>query len=166
MPVLRPCANAASAQDGSGAVVVGTLLAMVTAHPNSVPCAACSSPPCSCSPRPLAAQERTAFRVPTSPPGLERPWGGAFLPDGRLLVTERPGRMRLVGRDGRVSAPLAGVPAVETRGQGGLLDVALAPDFARTRELFFCHSVLLADGAATRLVRARLADGRRGAAKR
>ena len=148
MPVLRPCPNAASAQDGSGAVVVGTLLAMVTARPNCAPCAICSSPPCSCSPRRLLRRRRAsaAFRVSDFATGLERPWGGAFLPDGRLLVTERPGRMRLVGRDGRVSEPLAGVPAVEARGQGGLLDLALAPDFARTRELFFCHSVLLADG--------------------
>ena len=110
--------------------------------------------------RPAAAQERSpsaSFRAVDFATGLERPWGGAFLPDGRLLVTERPGRMRLVGRDGRVSEPLAGVPAVEARGQGGLLDIALAPDFARTREVFFCHSVLLAEGAATRLVRARLA---------
>jgi glucose/arabinose dehydrogenase len=108
---------------------------------------------------PAVAQERgsAAFRVSDFATGLERPWGGAFLPDGRLLVTERPGRMRLIGRDGRVSEPLAGVPTVEARGQGGLLDVALAPDFARTREVFFCHSVLLAEGAATRLVRARLA---------
>src|SRR5829696_7639936 len=96
---------------------------------------------------PAVAQERTAFRVSDFATGLERPWGGAFLPDGRLLVTERPGRMRLVGRGGQLSEPLAGVPAVEARGQGGLLDLALAPDFARTRELFFCHSVLLADGA-------------------
>ena len=105
--------------------------------------------------RPVAAQERPSvpFRAADFATGLERPWGGVFLPDGRLLVTERPGRMRLVGRDGRVSAPLAGVPAVEARGQGGLLDVALAPDFASTRELFFCHSVLLPDGAATRLGR-------------
>ncbi|MBD0274698.1 MAG: PQQ-dependent sugar dehydrogenase, partial [Acetobacteraceae bacterium] len=109
---------------------------------------------------PGVAQERSSsipFRAVDFATGLERPWGGAFLPDGRLLVTERPGRMRLVGRDGRVSEPLAGVPAVEARGQGGLLDVALAPDFARTREVFFCHSVALAEGAATRLVRARLA---------
>ena len=109
--------------------------------------------------RPGAAQERPSvpFRAADFATRLEHPWGGAFLPDGRLLVTERPGRMRLVGRDGRVSPPLAGVPAVEARGQGGLLDVALAPDFASTREFFFCHSVLLPDGAATRLVRARLA---------
>jgi glucose/arabinose dehydrogenase len=93
--------------------------------------------------------------------GLEYPWGGAFLPDGGLLVTERPGRLRLIGRDGSVSAPLAGLPAVEVRGQGGLHDVALAPDFATTREVYLCHAALRDDGALTRLSRARLAaDGR------
>jgi glucose/arabinose dehydrogenase len=61
---------------------------------------------------------------------LEHPWGLAFLPDGRMLVTERPGRLRLVAADGTLSAPLAGVPAVWAHGQGGLLDVALDPDFA------------------------------------
>ncbi|WP_328702652.1 PQQ-dependent sugar dehydrogenase [Belnapia mucosa] len=88
--------------------------------------------------------------------GLDHPWGGAFLPDGRLLLTERPGRMRVVGRDGALSAPLTGVPAVEARGQGGLLDVALAPDFATTRELYLCQAALVQGGALTRLVRARL----------
>src|SRR5687768_14960515 len=59
--------------------------------------------------------------------GLEHPWGLAFLPDGRMLVTERPGRLRIVGRDGRLSAPLGGVPRVHAAGQGGLLDVVLDP---------------------------------------
>lgn len=109
----------------------------------------------------VVRSERAAFRVEVFAAGLERPWGGAFLPDGRLLVTERPGRLRLIGTDGRVSAPLAGVPAVEAGGQGGLLDIALAPDFARTRELFLCHSALVEGGALTRLSRARLsADAR------
>jgi len=102
------------------------------------------------------ASERASFRVTTFAAGLEHPWGGAFLPDGRLLVTERIGRLRLVGRDGRVSAPLAGVPPVEARGQGGLLDVALAPDFATTREVYLCQAALVPGGALTRLVRARL----------
>jgi len=102
------------------------------------------------------AQERVPFRVGDFATGLERPWGGAFLPDGRLLLTERPGRMRLIGRDGAVSAPLAGVPAVEQGGQGGLLDMALAPDFARTREIYLCHAALVQGGALTRLLRARL----------
>jgi glucose/arabinose dehydrogenase len=67
----------------------------------------------------------------------------------------------MVARDGQVSAPLAGVPQVEAGGQGGLLDLALAPDFATTRELYLCHSALVQGGALTRLVRARLsAEGR------
>ncbi|MDO9708045.1 PQQ-dependent sugar dehydrogenase [Paracraurococcus lichenis] len=97
------------------------------------------------------------FRVADFATGLDHPWGAAFLPDGRLLVTERPGRLRLVGKDGQVSPPLAGVPEVEARGQGGLLDVALAPDFATTREVYLCQSALVQGGALTRLVRARLA---------
>jgi aldose sugar dehydrogenase len=79
--------------------------------------------------------DRTLFHVTTFATGLEHPWGAAFLPDGRLLVTERPGRMRVVDQDGRVSASLGGVPPVEIGGwEGGLLDVAVAPDFATTRE--------------------------------
>lgn len=72
--------------------------------------------------------------------GLEHPWAMAFLPDGRYLVTERPGRMRIVQSDGRLGAPLAGLPAVEAAGQGGLLDVVLDSDFARNRQLYFCYS--------------------------
>lgn len=72
--------------------------------------------------------------------GLEHPWAVAFLPDGRYLVTERPGRMRIVQGDGRLGAPLAGLPAVEAAGQGGLLDVVLDSDFARNRQLYFCYS--------------------------
>jgi glucose/arabinose dehydrogenase len=107
-----------------------------------------------------AQAQPASFQVTDFTTGLERPWGAAFLPDGRLLVTERPGRLRLVGREGQVSLPLAGVPEVEARGQGGLLDIALAPDFANTRELYLCHSAVVQGGALTRLVRARLApDG-------
>ncbi len=98
--------------------------------------------------------ERATFRVTTLATGLDHPWGAAFLPDGRLLVTERPGRMRVVGRDGRVSLPLGGVPEVVTGDQAGLLDIALAPDFAVTRELYFCHSALATGGVLTRLTRA------------
>ncbi|MDN3563452.1 PQQ-dependent sugar dehydrogenase [Paeniroseomonas aquatica] len=109
---------------------------------------------------PGLAEAQTPFRIVEYATGLERPWGGAFLPDGRLLVTERPGRLRLVGPDGAVSAPLTGVPPVEARGQGGMLDVALAPDFATAREIYLCHAMLVQGGALTRLTRARLAmDG-------
>src|SRR5690349_21957063 len=103
-----------------------------------------------------ARAQPVPFRVADFATGLDHPWGGAFLPDGRLLVTERPGRLRLVGRHGQVSAPLGGVPAVEARGQGGLLDIALAPDFATTREVYLCQAMLVQGGALTRLVRARL----------
>ena len=105
----------------------------------------------------VVRSERARFRLSTFASGLDRPWGAALLPDGRLLVTERPGRLRVVGTDGAVSAPLSGVPSVEAQGQGGLLDVALAPDFATTREVFLCHSALVPRGALTRLTRARLA---------
>lgn len=103
------------------------------------------------------ASERASFRVTTFATGLERPWGAAFLPDGSLLVTERVGRLRRVGADGRVSAPLGGVPQVDSGPQGGLLDIALAPDFARTREVFICQAALVEGGSLTRLVAARLA---------
>ena len=72
-----------------------------------------------------------AFRVVTLTKGLDHPWGLAFLPDGRMLVTERPGRLRIVGRDGRLEPqPVTGVPQVAQHGQGGLMDVALHPKFA------------------------------------
>jgi len=70
--------------------------------------------------------------------GLEHPWGLAFLPDGRLLVTERPGRLRLIEADGSLRAePVAGTPEVFARGQGGLLDVVLDPDFAQNQFVWF-----------------------------
>ena len=71
------------------------------------------------------SSERERFRVVTVAKGLENPWALAFLPDGRMLVTERPGRMRIVAKDGALSAPLTGVPTVRAAGQGGLLDVVL-----------------------------------------
>jgi aldose sugar dehydrogenase len=78
----------------------------------------------------------TAVRVETVAKGLAHPWGLQFLPDGRMLVTERPGRLRVVARDGTLSPPVAGVPKVHAAGQGGLLDVALAPDFPTSQEIF------------------------------
>ena len=105
--------------------------------------------------------ERATFHVSTFATGLDRPWGAAFLPDGHLLVTERPGRMRIVDREGRVSPPLGGVPPVGTDGwEGSLLDIALAPDFAETREVYLCHTATVPGGVLTRLTRGRLSpDG-------
>ncbi|MCW7536388.1 PQQ-dependent sugar dehydrogenase [Aquabacterium sp. A7-Y] len=77
--------------------------------------------------------------------GLELPWGMAFLPDGRLLVTERPGRLRLVEVDGRlVSAPVAGVPEVEYRGHGGLLDIVVDRFFERNRQVYLSYTAACA----------------------
>lgn len=96
--------------------------------------------------------------------GLESPWGLAFLPDGRFLVTERPGRLRVVDADGKLGAPVAGLPPIAAGGQGGLLDVQVDSAFARNRTLYFCFSEPEAGGAAngTALARGRLsADGSR-----
>ena len=72
--------------------------------------------------------------------GLQNPWGMAFLPGGKFLVSERPGRMRVIAADGKLSEPLTGLPALAAAGQGGLLDVVTDSDFARNRTLYFCFS--------------------------
>lgn len=90
--------------------------------------------------------------------GLEHPWALEFLPDGRLLVTERPGRLRIVAMDGAVSPPLAGVPAVYASGQGGLLDVAVDPAFGVNRTIYLSYAEPGPGGAGTAVARARLGE--------
>lgn len=119
--------------------------------------------------RPLDA-EALAIKSPTPEPiagvvsvetvasGLEHPWALDFLPDGRILVTERPGRLRIVAVDGSLSAPLAGVPAVHARGQGGLLDVAVDPDFATTGLIYITYAEAGEGGVGTAAARGRLTD--------
>lgn len=88
-----------------------------------------------------------AFKVETVASGLENPWGLAFLPGGQMLVTERPGRLRVVAKDGTLSAPVSGLlPVVATR-QGGMLDVALDPDFASNSLIYWSYAEPQADGA-------------------
>ena len=91
--------------------------------------------------------------------GLANPWALAFLPDGQFLVTERPGRMRVVSATGQAGPALAGVPPVAAGGQGGLLDVVTDADFARNRRIYFCFSEPAASGAgnSTAVARATLA---------
>ena len=108
---------------------------------------------------PTPATAQVDLEVATVAEGLEHPWGLAFLPDGRMLVTERPGRLRLVSAGGLLSAPIVGLPEIWARGQGGLLDVAVAPDFAETREIFISFSEPGSGGAGTSVARAQLADG-------
>jgi aldose sugar dehydrogenase len=92
--------------------------------------------------------------------GLDHPWGLAFLLDGRLLVTERPGRMRIVERDGRLNEPLAGLPPVVAAGQGGLLDVVLHPQFASNQLVYWSFSESGEGGASTAVARGKF-DGKR-----
>jgi glucose/arabinose dehydrogenase len=95
--------------------------------------------------------------VQTVAEGLEHPWGLAFLPDGRMLVTERPGRLRLVMPEGKLSAPLDGVPNVQHAGQGGLLDVKLDPQFTENQWVYLSYAEPAPDGTAgTAVARGRL----------
>jgi glucose/arabinose dehydrogenase len=92
--------------------------------------------------------------------GLSHPWGLAFLPDGRMLVTEREGRLRIVSTDGVVSAPVPGVPHAAAGGQGGLLDVVLAPDFAANGAVYFSFTEAGDGGRGTAVARAVLRGDR------
>ena len=98
-------------------------------------------------------------RVVTVARGLEHPWGLAFLPDGRMLVTERLGTLRYVDRTGSISKPLAGVPEVFARGQGGLLDVVLDPDFSDNRLVYLSYAEPGKGGGGTAVGRGRLKEG-------
>lgn len=106
---------AQSIRAGAALILIATLFFKVGAHAQSV------------KPQTVAS-------------GLSAPWAVAFLPEGRFLVTERDGDMRVIQPDGKVGAPIAGVPKVEAVNQGGLLDLLLDSDFARTRKLYFCYS--------------------------
>jgi glucose/arabinose dehydrogenase len=129
-------------------------LAALAALALLVPSALAQEAPRSPTPRPV----RLPVRVTDVVRGLEHPWGLAFLPGGGMLVTERPGRLRLVGSDGRLSEALAGVPAVQAGGQGGLLDVALSPGFAKDRLVYVSFAEPGPGGAGTAVARGRLGE--------
>ncbi|CAN0655806.1 aldose sugar dehydrogenase [Nitratireductor aquimarinus] len=101
------------------------------------------------------ATDKVTVSSETLARGLSNPWGLDFLPDGSALVTERSGQLRLYA-DGALSAPIPGVPAVAETGQGGLLDVAVAPDFAETGTIFLSYSEPGEGGAGTAIARAKL----------
>jgi glucose/arabinose dehydrogenase len=96
------------------------------------------------------------LRVETVAKGLSHPWGLQFLPDGRMLVTERPGNIRIVAKDGKLSPPLKNGPPVRAGGQAGMLDIALDRDFAQNRQFYFCFNYDSGGNAA--VARARLAS--------
>jgi glucose/arabinose dehydrogenase len=85
-------------------------------------------------------------KVETIAEGLVHPWGLQFLPDGRALVTEKPGTLRIVGKDGKISEAIAGPPKVQDIDQGGLLDVRLAPDFASSGTIYLAYTAARDDG--------------------
>ena len=109
---------------------------------------------------PAGAQSDARFKPEVITDKLDHPWGIAFIGDGRMLVTERAGRMRVLQADGTLSAPLTGLPKVDVGGQGGLLDVITDSGFARNRTIYFCYSEPAASGSgnSTALASARLAD--------
>ncbi|MGE4443281.1 MAG: PQQ-dependent sugar dehydrogenase [Desulfomicrobium sp.] len=96
------------------------------------------------------------FRVTVIAGGLEHPWSLAFLPDGDILVSERPGRLRIIRDGALLDTPVAGLPQIRARGQGGLLDLLPHPEFARNRILFFSYSANHGAGVTTHVARARL----------
>lgn len=100
-----------------------------------------------------------AFEVETVAQGLNKPWAIAFLPDGRMLVTEKPGRLRIVTAQGQLSEPVAGLPEVDARDQGGLLDVALDPDFAQNKLIYWSYAEPRGNGTnATAVARGKLVE--------
>ncbi|MGY5775671.1 PQQ-dependent sugar dehydrogenase [Rhizobium sp. LEGMi135b] len=120
-----------------------------------IACAVLLATPVLAEPAQIIKTQKVAVNVETVATGLEHPWAVDVLPDGAYLVTERTGRMRLV-RDGKVSAPISGVPEVYARGQGGLLDIALDPKFSSNRTLYFTASVAGEGGSGTAVFHARL----------
>jgi aldose sugar dehydrogenase len=160
-------AGAPSSEGGAGA----------SPDPFQVPITRPSGPPVETAP-PNAKGQTPAFPEQTRAPGDPRgvafdvrvvaagfvnPWAVAFLPDGAKLVTERPGRLRLVGPDGAVSGPIGGVPAVLASGQGGLLDVAIDPAFANTSLVYLSYAEPRSGGSGTAVARGRLVRTAAGA---
>ena len=105
------------------------------------------------------AQARTV-RAEVVASNLQNPWAVAFLPEGRFLVTERPGRLRVIEPNGEVGEPVLGLPSIAAQGQGGLLDVLLDTDFVNNSTLYFCFSEPGQVGNSTALAKARLSPDR------
>jgi aldose sugar dehydrogenase len=104
--------------------------------------------------------EEHSFRLVKIVEGLEQPWSLAFLPDGRMLVTEKAGRLRLVERNALHPKPIEGLPEVTVYGQGGLHDVVLHPEFSKNSLIYLAYAARGSDGAGTELARGRLVGHR------
>ena len=131
---------------GVFAVAVGSLaLAQQASVETRPPNATTQTPAAPAQTRAPEQKSNVAYELVPVAEGFVNPWALAFLPDGRMLVTEKPGRLRVVTPDGKLSEPVAGLPAVDPRGQGGLLDVALDPNFATNRLIYWSFSEPQAD---------------------
>lgn len=143
-----------------GSAVILLCLTMAACN-RSAPAAPAAPPKAATAATPQpATSEKAAFDVIEVVSGLENPWALAFLPDGAMLVTERPGRLRRIGADGKVSEPISGLPDIFVDGQAGLLDVALSPQFATDNTIYlsFAEPNLRGNKAGTAVARGRL-DG-------
>jgi glucose/arabinose dehydrogenase len=106
--------------------------------------------------------EATKVQVAVAAKGLASPWALEFLPDGRMLITEKEGKIRILAKDGTIGAPVTGVPKVDPRGQGGLLDVVLSPSFPSDRLIYFSYSEPREKGNGTTVARAKLIEDKGG----
>ena len=137
--------------------LLATTLAACGAPPSPAPPAESPRWVADAKPVPVVS-EKSGFEVVELVTGLEHPWAVAILPDGTMLLTERPGRLRRVGTDGVVSAPLSGLPKIFVDGQAGLLDVVPSPDFAKDKRVYvsFAEPSLRGNKAGTAVARGRL----------
>ncbi len=151
LAVLAGCSNAGQAPAGSAAPAAGAAAApLETRQPNGRD----YKPAFEGQTRAPGIRDSVKLDVQTVATGLRSPWAVEVLPDGRFLVTERPGALRIVSADGKISEPVAGLPKVDPAGQGGLLDVALDPDFATNRTIYFSFSEPRDGGNGTSLAKA------------
>ncbi|MBV8681926.1 MAG: PQQ-dependent sugar dehydrogenase [Caulobacteraceae bacterium] len=142
------------------AITVLTFALGAAADPNSLdgPPAIGQSPAFPNQTRAIRPAACAAYHVETVAEGLDHPWSLAWLPDGRMLVTERPGRLRLISSDGALSPPASGLPAVRAQDTGGLLDVALDPAFAENRLVYLTYLEPRDGGSGIAVARARLTE--------
>jgi glucose/arabinose dehydrogenase len=160
---LVACASpgAQTANGTASASAAGTGAASCTPIETRAPNAKGQQPAFAGQTRICGVTSNVAFDVVVLANGLEHPWSVEPLPDGQFLVTERPGRLRLVSASGQVGEPIEGIPAVAAGGQGGLLDVALSPTFASDRTIFWTFSEPRDGGNGTAIARGVLSPDRR-----
>jgi glucose/arabinose dehydrogenase len=151
-----PKADASGTQSSAGSATADPCPPLDTREPN----ASGQRPAFPGQTRACETKSNVAFDVVVVTKGLEHPWAVEPLPDGSLLVTEKPGRMRIVSAKGQLGRPIAGVPKVDARDQGGLLDVALSPKFESDRTIFWSYSEPREEGNATSVARGVLSADR------